>query len=52
MRTLLAGWGRSQCEDKTVNEKTDRPKLELSHAPVEIERKFLVANDEWKRSTV
>jgi adenylate cyclase len=36
----------------TVNEKTDRPKLESSHPPVEIERKFLVANDEWKRSIV
>jgi adenylate cyclase len=36
----------------TVNEKTDRPKLESSQAPIEIERKFLVANDEWKRSTV
>ena len=35
-----------------VNEKTDRPKLEWSRAPVEIERKFLVANDEWKRSIV
>jgi adenylate cyclase len=36
----------------TVNEKTDRPKLESSHAAVEIERKFLVASDEWKRSIV
>jgi adenylate cyclase len=36
----------------TVNEKTDRPKLDSSQAPIEIERKFLVANDEWKRSTV
>jgi adenylate cyclase len=36
----------------TVNEKTDRLKLESCHAPVEIERKFLVANDEWKRSIV
>jgi hypothetical protein len=36
----------------TVNEKTDRPMLESSHAPVEIERKFLVANEEWKRSIV
>jgi adenylate cyclase len=35
-----------------VNEKTDRPQLESSRAPVEIERKFLVANDEWKRSIV
>src|SRR5215469_11026101 len=35
-----------------VIESTNRPKLESSHAPVEIERKFLVANDEWKRSIV
>ena len=35
-----------------MNEKTDRPKLESSHAPVEIERKFFVANEEWKRSIV
>ena len=35
-----------------MNDKTDRPKLESSHAPVEIERKFLVASDEWKRSIV
>jgi adenylate cyclase len=36
----------------TVNEKIDRPKLESAHAPVEIERKFLVASDEWKHSIV
>jgi adenylate cyclase len=36
----------------TENENADRPKLESFHAPVEIERKFLVANDEWKRSIV
>ena len=36
----------------TVNEKIDRPKLEPAHAPVEIERKFLVKNDEWKLSIV
>ena len=35
-----------------MNEKTDRPKLESSHAPVEIERNFFVANEEWKRSIV
>ena len=35
-----------------MNEKIDRPKLESAHAPVEIERKFLVANDEWKHSIV
>jgi CYTH domain-containing protein len=32
-----------------VHEQTDRPKLRLHHRPVEIERKFLVANDEWRR---
>ena len=32
-------------------EKSDR-RLQLHHFPVEIERKFLVANDEWKLSAV
>jgi adenylate cyclase len=27
-------------------------KLQLDHVPVEIERKFLVANDEWRQSAV
>jgi adenylate cyclase len=27
-------------------------KLQLDHVPVEIERKFLVANDEWRQSVV
>ena len=36
----------------SVREKSDRRKLELHHSPVEIERKFLVANDEWRRSAV
>jgi CYTH domain-containing protein len=36
-------WARQTC---------DRPRLRLHHAPVEIERKFLVANDGWKRSVV
>jgi adenylate cyclase len=35
-----------------VREKTDRPKLQLQHGPVEIERKFLVANDEWRQLVV
>jgi CYTH domain-containing protein len=35
-----------------VREKSDRPRLQLHHDPVEIERKFLVANDEWKLSAV
>jgi CYTH domain-containing protein len=33
-----------------MREKSDRPKLELHHSPVEMERKFLVANDEWRQS--
>jgi hypothetical protein len=33
-------------------EKTERPKLQLQHGFVEIERKFLVMNDEWRRSAV
>ena len=36
----------------SVHEKTDRSKLQLHHGPVEIERKFLVANDEWRQSAV
>jgi adenylate cyclase len=36
----------------SVHEQTDRPKLQLHHRPVEIERKFLVANDEWRRCAV
>jgi hypothetical protein len=35
-----------------VHEQTDRPKLRLHHRPVEIERKFLVSNDEWRRCAV
>src|SRR5215472_12693225 len=36
----------------SVREKSDRPKLQLHHGPVEIERKFLVANDDWRQSAV
>ena len=36
----------------SVREKSGRPKLQLHHAPVEIERKFLVTNDEWKQLAV
>src|SRR6516165_5397086 len=36
----------------SVREKSDRPKLQLHHGPVEIERKFLVSNDEWKKLAV
>ena len=36
----------------SVREKSDRPKLQLHHSPVEIERKFLVVNDEWRQSAV
>ena len=32
--------------------KSDRLKLQLQHGPVEIERKFLVTNDEWRQSAV
>jgi CYTH domain-containing protein len=35
-----------------VREKSDRPKLQLHHGPVEIERKFLVVNDDWRRSAI
>ena len=36
----------------SVREKSDPPKLRLLHGAVEIERKFLVANDEWRQSAV
>ena len=36
----------------SVRDKSDRPKLQLHYGPVEIERKFLVANDEWRRAAV
>jgi len=35
-----------------VGKNSDRPKLQLGHVPVEIERKFLVANDGWRQSAV
>src|SRR5262249_8596370 len=34
-----------------ANERSDL-KLHLHHAPIEIERKFLIANDAWKQSVV
>ena len=34
-----------------VNERSDL-KLHLHHAPIEIERKFLIANDAWRHSVV
>ena len=34
-----------------ANERSDL-KLHLQHAPIEIERKFLIANDAWKHSVV
>ena len=34
----------------SMHEPSDRPKRH--HGPVEIERKFLVSNDEWRRSAV
>jgi CYTH domain-containing protein len=36
----------------SVRQKSDRPKLQLHHGPVEIERKFLVSNDEWRQLAV
>src|SRR5215471_10917153 len=36
----------------SVREKSGRPKLQLRHAPVEIERKFLVSSDEWRQLAV
>ena len=40
----------TQCT--SVPEKPERPKLQLQHSPVEIERKFLVANNAQRRSAV
>jgi adenylate cyclase len=36
----------------SVHEKSDPPKLQQHHGPVEIERKFLVNNDAWRQSAV
>jgi CYTH domain-containing protein len=36
----------------SMRDKSDQPKLQLHHGPVEIERKFLVANDNWRQSAV
>src|SRR5689334_5856276 len=36
----------------SAREKPDRPKLQLQHGSVEIERKFLVINDEWRQLAV
>ena len=36
----------------SVSEKPERPKLQLHHSPIEIERKFLVVNNEWRQSAV
>jgi CYTH domain-containing protein len=35
-----------------MREKSDQPKLQLHHGSVEIERKFLVTNDEWRQIAV
>jgi adenylate cyclase len=36
----------------SVRDKSNRPKLQLHHGPVEIERKFLVINDDWRRLAI
>jgi len=36
----------------SAREKSDQPKLQLHHGPIEIERKFLVSNDEWRQLAV
>ena len=36
----------------SVRKKFDRPKLQLQHGPLEIERKFLVSSDEWRQLAV
>ena len=59
MTVILEVTGRAAAREKTsinnisisVHEKSDL-RLQLHHGPVEIERKFLVANDEWRLSAV
>jgi hypothetical protein len=36
----------------SVRGEPDRPKPQLQHGSVEVERKFLVINDKWRRSAV
>ena len=36
----------------SVREKSDRQKVQFQHGPVEIERKFLVSNYEWRQLAV
>jgi CYTH domain-containing protein len=36
----------------SVSEKSDQPQLQLRQGPIEIERKFLVTNDEWRQLVV
>ena len=35
-----------------MDENSGRPKVQLRQSPVEIERKFLVANNAWRQSAV
>src|SRR5262249_26826824 len=49
---LASYFGLPSTQCMSVPEKSDRPKLQLHHSPVEIERKFLVANSEWRQSAV
>jgi len=41
-----------RASETSVTDPSTRLKLELFHPPVEVERKFLVANDDWKHSVV
>jgi adenylate cyclase len=43
---------RIYSEHREVENHEAGVKLHLDHAPIEIERKFLVATDDWKRSVV
>jgi adenylate cyclase len=59
MTVILFDWPGRQSKRRlhqqhqySVREKSDRPRLHLHHGPIEIERKFLVASDEWRLSAV
>src|SRR5262249_15826269 len=49
---LKSAGGQIEYFHYSVREKSERPRLQLHHGPVEIERKFLVANDDWRLSAV
>ena len=51
-RRKLEFRGKFSAANMSMREKSNRPQLHLQHGTAEIERKFLVANDEWRQSAV